>query len=697
MRHLTSLLVALSAAATSAAAQMPGYAPASAEAQRALEADAVRRPDSASAMRHSRALAGSPHVAGTEGQARTRDHVVEAMRAMGLDAEARAYEVWLPHAVEARLWRVAPDTLELPLIEPPIPEDPYTQHPQYPTVNGYSGEGDVSAEIVYVNYGLPEDYAVLDSMGVSVAGKLVLARYGRSYRGIKAREAEARGGVGLLLYSDPLDDGFAQGAVYPEGPMRPERGVQRGSVKNGNGDPSTPDWPSTEGARRLPPDSMSVPRIPVVPIGWSHAAELLRDVRGASVPQRWQGGMPFRYHVGPGPVRARLVVRTDAATNGYKTIWNTLATVRGSEFPDETIVIGAHRDGWGTGAIDNVSGTVSVLEAARAVSGLVKAGHRPKRTLVFATWDAEEWGLIGSTEHVEEFADALRRGGVAYLNQDVAASGPRFGGGGSPSLRAVLRDVARGVPDPSGRGSVYQVWRELAGIRSDTLEPMMGDPGGGSDFAGFYNHLGIPHADWGFGGAGGVYHSAYDTPRWMETFGDPGYRYHAAAARVAAAMLLRLANADVLPYDYAEFAHTLRRQLQPLERRLQESGATAAPLDSALLRLHDAAVAFAATRDSALAGGAPSRAVRERANRALLDVERALTRPEGLRTRPWFRGLIYAADEDNGYATVIFPPIAEALRRADVPLIRAEVADLATRVGAATAAVERARSALVGR
>ena len=694
MRHAIPLLLALAAAASSAAAQMPGYAPASERAQRALEADAVRRPDSASAMRHARALGASPHVAGTEGQARTRDHVVQAMRAMGLDAEARAYEIWLPHAVEARLWRVAPDTLELPLVEPPIPEDPYTHLPQYPTVNGYSGEGDVTAEVVYVNYGLPEDYAVLDSIGVSVRGRLAVARYGRSYRGIKAREAEARGAVGLLLYSDPLDDGFAQGAVYPEGPMRPDRGVQRGSVKNGNGDPSTPSWASTADARRLPPDSMSVPRIPVVPIGWAHAAELLRDVRGASVPQRWQGGMPFRYHVGPGPVRARLVVRTDAATNGYKTIWNTLATVRGSEFPDETIVIGAHRDAWGSGAVDNVSGTTSVLEAARAVAELVAAGHRPKRTLVFATWDAEEWGLIGSTEHVEEFADALRRGGVAYLNQDVAASGPRFGGGGSPSLRAVLRDVARGVPDPSGRGSVYAVWRELAGIRSDTTEPRMGDPGGGSDFAGFYNHLGIPHADWGFGGPGGVYHSAYDTPRWMETFGDPGYRYHATAARIAAAMLLRLANADVLPYDYAEFARTLRRQLEPLERRLQATGATAAPLDAALLRLHEAAVGFARTRDSALAGGAPPRAVRERANRALLDVERALTREEGLRTRPWFRGLIYAADEDNGYATVIFPSISESLRRADAPLIRTEVADLATRVDAATSAVRRAQAAL---
>ena len=692
------LLLALLLTAAPAAAQLPGYSPAAAERQRALEVDAVRRPDSAVAMRHARALAAGPHVAGTEGQARTRDYVVAQMRALGIETEVRAYDVWMPHPTRAQLWRVAPDTLELPLVEPPVEGDAWSRIPQYPTVNGYSGSGDVTGEVVYVNYGLVEDYATLDSLGVSVRGKIALARYGRSFRGIKAREAERHGAVGLVMYSDPMDDGFVQGDVYPLGPMRPPRGVQRGSVMNGTGDPTTPGWPSTAGARRLSLDSLPVPRIPVVPVGWAHAAELLRGIWGTDVPQSWQGGMPFRYHIGPGLVKARLVVETDTATRAYKPIWNTLSTIRGSEFPDEVIVIGAHRDAWGAGSADNVSGTVSVLEAARAVSELVKQGHRPKRTLVFATWDAEEWGIIGSTEYAEDDSLRLLRGGVAYLNQDVSASGPRFGGGGSPSLRAVLRDVVRGVPDPGGRGSVYAVWRQLAGIRADTLEPAMGDPGGGSDFAGFYNHLGIPHADWGFGGAGGVYHSAYDTPHWMETFGDPGYRYHAAAARVAAAMLLRLANADVLPYDYVEFARTMRRQVASLQRRVEANGGgSVTALDAAVARMEEAAGRFATARDGALRAGAPARAVRERTNRALLQVERALTRPEGLRTRPWYRNLIYAADENNGYSTMVFPSVGEALRSGDAALAAREVADLAARFDGATAALDAARTAVGGR
>src|SRR5439155_19108319 len=274
-------------------------------------------------------------------------------------------------------------------------------------------------------------------------------------------------------------------------------------------DPSTPGYGSTPGARRLSPDQMEISHIPVVPIGYGNASELLKDVRGANVPRTWQGGLAFHYHAGPGPVRARIVVKDDRATKPLKPIYDTFGIVRGSEFPDELIIIGGHRDGWGPGTADNVSGTVSVLEAARAIAEQMKQGIRPKRTIVFATWDAEEWGLIGSVEYVEDDSLRLTRNAVAYFNQDVAAQGPRFGGGGSPSLRAALRDVARAVPDPNGRGSVYQEWRRANAV-PDSLEPAMGDPGGGSDFAPFYNHLGIPIAEWGFGGTGGVYHSQYD-------------------------------------------------------------------------------------------------------------------------------------------------------------------------------------------
>lgn len=692
-------LLCLIVGATTGAAQQPmvGYSAANATKQRELETATIARPSPPLASTHSKQLSRETHVAGTAAQARTRDYVINEMKKLGIETETRTYNVWMPHPVSVRVSRVSPQSKELSLAEPPVASDPTSGLWQYPTVNGYSGEGDVTAEIVYVNYGLIEDYAQLDSIGVSVRGKIAVARYGRSFRGIKAREAEKHGAVALLIYSDPADDGFVAGDVYPEGPMRNANGVQRGSVLNANGDPSTPGYGSTPGVTRLTPDRMPIPRIPVVPISYGNASELLKFVRGKDVPRAWQGGLSFHYHIGPGPVRARVAVKDDRATRPLKPIYNTFGIIRGTEFPDELVLIGGHRDGWGPGAADNVSGTVSILEAARAISDAVKAGMKPKRTIVFATWDAEEWGLIGSTEYVEDDSLRLMRGAVAYLNQDVAASGPRFGGGGSPSLRATLRDVVRSIPDPNGKGSVYAEWRKAAAV-ADTAEPAMGDPGGGSDFAGFYNHLGIPIADWGFGGAGGVYHSQYDSYTWMTKFGDPNFQYHAAAARVGAAMLLRLANADVLPYDYAEFARTMRRYLPAIERSLTDkkwSGGIGA-LRTAIDRLEREAVSFNTARDEALRGTL-SKDVQEKTNRALMQVERAMTRPEGLRTRPWFRNLIYVADENNGYANMPLPSINEAIRANDESLTRTEVADLASRFDAAAQFVAQAREALRGR
>ncbi|MBX3134358.1 MAG: M20/M25/M40 family metallo-hydrolase [Gemmatimonadaceae bacterium] len=697
-RAIGAAALALLPTVVSAQAPIPGFSRAATEAQRNAERAAIARPDTARAQALARALADRPHIAGTPAQARTRDLVIAAMREAGLETEIGEYHVWLPHTVDYGVWRIRPEPKELDLREGRVPEDPTTmQHDEYPTVNGYSGTGDVTGEVVYVNYGLIEDYAQLDSIGVSVRGKIVIARYGRSFRGIKAREAEKRGALALLMYSDPQDDGYVRGDVYPEGPYRNERGVQRGSVMNGAGDPSTPGYPSKPGARRIPLDSMPVPRIPVLPLSYGNAIELLRDVRGRDIPASWQGGLPFRYHVGPGPVVARVRVFSDSATAAIKPIWNTYGIIRGTDFPDELVIIGAHRDAWSPGAVDNVSGTVSVVEAARAVAAQMRAGWRPRRTLVFATWDAEEWGLVGSTEYVEDDSLRLMRGAVAYLNQDVSASGPSFGGGGSPSLRGLLRDAAKTVPDPSGAGSVYDVWR--ARVRpAEGEEPAMGDPGGGSDFAGFYNHLGIPHSDWGFGGGNGIYHSNYDSYTFMERFGDPGYRYHAAAARIGAVMMMRLANADVLPYDYAEFARTMRRYLAPVDRALQQRGwrGSSAPLAAAIDRMERAAQSFNATRDSALAAGVP-RARQIPANAALREVERAMTRPEGLRSRPWYRNLIYVADVDNGYGTMVFPSVNEAIRYGSEALFAAEMQDLVERFDAATGAIERATRALRGR
>jgi len=693
MRHALAMVLIASASA-GAQQSLPGYTAADAARERALEASATARPSPSSAAAHSKALSREAHVSGTPAQARTRDYVVDQMKKWGLATEVRTYDVWMPHATSVHVARVSPRPKELSLAEPAVVGDPTSSLAQYPTVNGYSGQGDVTADVVYVNYGLIEDYAQLDSMGVSVKGKVAIARYGRSYRGIKAREAEKHGAVGLLIYSDPQDDGYVAGDVYPEGPMRNSAGVQRGSILNPDGDPSTPGYGSTGGVPRLSPGQMEISHIPVVPISYGNATELLKYVRGAGVPRSWQGGLPFHYHVGPGPVRARVAVKDDRATKGLKPIYDTFGVIRGSEFPDELVIIGGHRDGWGPGTADNVSGTVSVLEAARAIAEEVKAGARPKRTIIFATWDAEEWGLLGSTEFVEDDSLRLGRDAVAYLNQDVAAQGPRFSGGGSPSLRATLRDAARSVADPDGKGSVYAEWRKASAV-ADTVEPPMGDPGGGSDFAGFYNHLGIPIAEWGFGGPGGVYHSQYDDYAWMTKFGDPGFRYHAAAARIGAAMLLRIANADVLPYDYAEYAKTMRQYLGPIDRAVAQRhwNAPTTALSAAIDRLEREGAAFNAARDSML-HEAPSIATLQRTNRALLQVERALIRPEGLRTRPWFRNLIYVADENNGYANMALPSVNEAIRANEETLTRTEIADLAARFDRAAQDVADARAAL---
>ncbi len=722
--------------ATLLGAQQPalvGYAPADAVAEHAAESRVIARPSGVSASAHSRALSREPHMAGTPAQARTRDYVVAQMRHWGLETHVRAYDVYLPQPRAVHVWLLADsashDSTELALVEGPVSGDTTSSaYAQVPTFNAYSAVGTGAGEVVYVNYGLIEDYAHLDSVGISVAGKVVIARYGRSFRGIKAREAERHGAAALIIYSDPAEDGYVRGDVYPDGPMRPEQGVQRGSVQEANGDPSTPGYPSNPGVPRLAPADMALPHIPIVPMSYRNAAELLRELRGAGsargnpaaglarsaapLPQSWQGGLPFRYHIGPGPTRARVSFAADTGQAAYHTIWDTFGIVRGSTWPEELVLIGAHRDAWGPGAADNISGVVSVLEAAHAVADELRAGHRPKRTIVFATWDAEEWGLEGSTEYVEDDSVRLAQHAVAYVNQDISAEGPNFAATGSPTLRALLRDVTQLVPDPSPdtNATVYTGWRRSAGVSEDTAEPTVANPGGGSDFAGFANHLGIPILEWGFDGPQGIYHSAYDDYSWLSRFGDPGFRRQAASASMAAAVVLRLANADILPYDYAEEARTLRAEVAPLDSamRVRRWSISTAPLTAAIGRMGQAADTFAAARDRVLgsevgtstraAGSGGARLPRssiDSANRELVRVERALTRPEGLRTRPWFRSLTYASDEDNGYADIALPSVAEAVRAGDQLLTARELADLASRFDAAAAALHSAARALV--
>ena len=665
-----------------------------AQAPDSIERRLLAVPDTALARTLSRDLTREPHVAGTGAQAAVRNYVLARTRAWGLETWTKSYTVYLPHPDTVGAWLIPsrgarPEALDLR--EPMLAADPTTAGPQTPPFNAYSGDGDVTAAVVYAGYGLIEDYAVLDTLGVSVRGKIVLARYGRSFRGIKAREAERRGAAGLILYSDPEEDGYHQGDVYPGGPMRPAGGIQRGSEMNDNGDPTTPGYPSLPGAPRRAEDSLRIPRIAVLPMSAGNARRLLLALRGPSVPQDWQGALPFRYHVGPGPVRVRLKVKTERGPRAMHEIANTFAAVRGARWPDEWIVVGGHLDAWTPGAEDNISGCATVLQAARAFAELARAGIRPARTVIFATWDAEEWGLIGSTEWVEEMSDSLLAHAAAYINEDGIVSGPNFEAAGSPSLKRLFREVAHAVPDPSGRGSIYDV--AITRQAGDTAPLRMGNLGGGSDFQGFYHHLGIPAGEVAFNGPTGVYHSMYDSYRWMSTFGDPGYRRHRAAAQTVALILWRLANADVLPLDYAEWGREMRALAAQLDSGIVRRGWTV-PTDSLTAAL-DGFTRAAERVDALRAGGGPLDGVRAaRVNRALMQVERRLTRPEGLAGRPWYRSLQFASDIDRGYQTMAFPSVNEAIRYGDPAAVERELADVAARIAAARQALEDAAAAL---
>lgn len=693
MRLLPGLLLV----ASSLSAQQVGFSPSAAVREDSIERALIAVPDTQSARLWTKALSKVPHMSGTPQQAVTRDYVLNLMKSWGLETWFTTYDVFLPQPDTSALWLIAAPGAPpqpLSLAEPAVPGDSTSMGPQVLAFNGTAASGNVTGDAVYVGYGLIEDYKTLDSLGISVKGKIVVARYGRSYRGIKAREAERHGALGLVLYSDPAEDGYVRGDVYPRGPMRPWGGIQRGSVLNPDGDPTTPGYASLPGAHRVPFDSLDVPHIPVVPIGYGNAEKILSLLTGPSVPQSWQGGLPFRYHVGPGPAQVHLVLRVEQGGRAMHPIWDTFGMIRGATYPDQWIVMGAHRDAWGPGADDNITGTTTVLATARAFAELAKQGIRPARTIIFATWDAEEWGDVGSTEWVEQMADSLRQHAVAYINEDAMATGTNFGGAGSPSLKPLIRASTRVVPALTGPGTLYDFW--LAAHHGDTTALDLGNMGGGSDFAGFYHHLGIPAGEIGFGGPGGVYHSMYDDYEWMTTFGDPQYRAHRTAAQLDAVIISRLANAAIAPFDYAAFGTEMRELISELDTGISRKGwsVSTEAVKTALDRFIASARAFAAARDSGLAANlSPAKATA--ATRALMQVERRLTRPQGLTyAGSWFKSLQFASDVDNGYATLAFPTVAEAIRYGDQAVTAREIADLASRIDAARSALEDARSAL---
>lgn len=435
---------------------------------------------------------------------------------------------------------------------------------------------------------------------------------------------------------------------------------------------------------------MRIARVPVVPMSYGNAAKILSQLKGQSVPQGWQGGLGFRYHLGGAGIRVRVAVWPERGDRAFKRIQNTFGIIRGSEYPDEVVIVGGHRDAWGHGAIDNVSGTVSILEAARAWGELLSAGHRPARTLVFATWDAEEWGLVGAFEWAELMADDLDRKAIAYINQDAIAGGYRFGASGSASLRTLMRDAAQVVRQPGDTVSIYDVWRGGA-----DEEPTVGGLGGGSDFVAFHGYLGIPSLNYGFGGPGGIYHSAYDTRTFVERFGDPGYRAHTAAARLLAVLMGRLGNATLIPYEYSELGGQVIELVAQIRR---EPGA--ATIATALDRLASAGAIlaqvgrnFAVVRNGVLWSDKSPDSVAE-INSVLRQIERQMLDPAGLPDRPSLRHQIFAPDRDNGYANVPFPAIAEALRDGDSARAAEAARTLAERVTRAAALMDEATRAL---
>ncbi|MBI3671126.1 MAG: M28 family metallopeptidase [Acidobacteria bacterium] len=665
-------------------------------AERELEQKLQRLPSSESAERTLRILTSTPHMAGTDGSRRVAEFIRDQLRSYGFEAELVRYRAWLPQPTEVKLELVQPETKALGTPEEPFESDKDTYDKRAVVgFNSYSPSGEVTAPVVYVNYGTQEDYRRLSELSVGVEGKIVLARYGRGFRGVKAKVAEENKAAGLILYSDPADDGYVAGDAYPRGPWRPMSGIQRGSIQYTfifPGDPLTPGVAATEQAQRIDPRwAQNLPHIPTMPVSPRDALEILQHLDGPQVPREWQGGLPLTYHTGPGQAVLHLKLVMDYQ---QRAIYDVVGKLRG-QHDDEWVVVGNHHDAWVFGAVDPSSGTTAVLEAARALGELARAGWKPRRTILIGHWDAEEYGLIGSTEWVEEHAAELQRKAVAYINLDSAVSGGNFGGSATPSLRELVREAAREVADPRTGRSVYEVWKErlekgqgprspsalappIDAPRQNDSDPPLGMLGAGSDFTPFFHHVGIPSLDMGFGGDYGVYHALYDDFYWMKTFGDPSFVYHAAMARMVGILVLRLAESDLLPFDYDAYATEIDRYRNELEVLAKVS--PEGKLDFSALR--DAAAALktsAARAQKALEahGGVPMDATRATAlNRQLVDVEQALLAPQGLTGRPWFRHTIYAPGTYTGYSAVLLPGVREALDRKDWDTARRETSSL---------------------
>jgi N-acetylated-alpha-linked acidic dipeptidase len=682
-----------------------------ADEENATESKFLAVPDASLARQHLKTLTQAPHIAGSAEDKATAEYVAARFRDAGLETEIVEYKVWLNYPTEISVDLTAPGgvTMHGPTREH-VSADPYQDDPRVVMpYNGMSPSGDVEADIVYANYGSPADFDKLRDLGVDVHGKIALVRYGENFRGVKTYVAQERGAAGVIIYSDPADDGWKKGDKYPKGPWRPDTGVQRGSIGymfEFPGDPTTPGIGSVpalaEDKRTSPENSAQLPKVPTTPISYHDAWPILENLGGPESPREWQGALPFTYHVGPGPARVKMHLKQDYQ---YRTIWDVIGRIRGSESPDEWIVAGNHRDAWVYGAVDPNSGTASMLESVHGLGELLKSGWKPKRTIVIGSWDAEEQGLIGSTEWGEQHAAELANAD-AYFNMDVAVSGSKFGASAVPSLKQFVRDLTKVVPSPKG-GTVYEQWSKANQPTSQVVTPSeaigdssrlpqaqvkkdvpVGDLGSGSDYTVFLQRLGVPATDVSSSGPYGVYHSVFDNYNWFTKFADPDFVYEQQMARVYGLELLRMADADVLPYDYEEYGKEISAYIDAARKKAEAKFSGKVPDFTAA---GDAAKHLTNAGTAVLKKQNGSGSDAARLNQALRQTERALLIPDGLPNRHWYRHAIYAPGVYTGYAAVVIPGVNEAIDAGDLDRTRQQIAALATAVNRAAVVLEGVR------
>jgi N-acetylated-alpha-linked acidic dipeptidase len=670
--------------------------------QASIDREFLAVPDAKLAGEELKTLTAAPHVAASKEDYDTAVYVATKFKEYGLDTAIVPYKAWLNLPVAVSV--AATDAQGKLLMRGPSREhvegDPYQDDSRVlPAFNGSSPSGDVTGDVVYANYGTPEDFQKLTDAHIDLHGKIVIVRYGGNFRGVKVYIAQQHGAAGVLIYSDPMDDGYFRGDKYPKGPWRPDTGVQRGSVQylfNYPGDATTPGIASTPdlpASKRLPLSQVTnMPSIPSEPLSYADAAPILEHLGGPNVPRGWQGALPFAYHMGGhGDVKVHMDLKMDYAE---RTIWDVIGKIPGTDTSD-WVVAGNHRDAWVYGAVDPNSGTAAMLEAAHGLGQLLKSGWKPKRPVYFCSWDAEEEGLIGSTEWAEDHARELQHA-VIYINTDVGVSGPDFEASAVPSLKEFLRQVTMEVPSPQG-GSVYDAWQKesvKADMRRaantghevpshmDKGQPYVGDLGSGSDYTPFLQHLGVPSTDIGSRGSYGVYHSVYDNYAWFTKFADPTFVYEQQQARIFGLEVLHMADAQVLPYDYVTYAKEIQQYLADAQKRAADKG-----LHLDMTQADAAAAHFLAAANAVHARQVAATADLAALNTALRAAEDDLLNPQGLPNRPWFKHTIYAPGEYTGYAAVVIPGVNEAIDAGDTGRAGAQLGDLA-------AALDRAAKTL---